>query len=206
MLSTSAYETLKAEILSNALAPRTALQEEAVAKRLDVSRTPVREALRRLGHEGLVTMLPGRGMFVSDVSHRDLVEVFQIRQLLEPELAALAAGHCAHSELDALETRFAALSKTVVNPDTIAEQNIADRDLHSLIVAAAGNNRLEAIMKSLNDVVSRARSVGTPYRYRESIREHRKIIAALQSGNPAQAREAMRNHLAGAHRRILAVL
>lgn len=205
MLSSSTYAILKSEILTAVLPPGTPLQEEALAKRLEVSRTPVREALRKLGHEGLVTHLPGRAVLVSEVSHRDLAEVFQIRRLIEPALAALAAGKCDPARLNALSARFARLSKTLPTPESIAAQDVADRELHAEIARAAGNTRLAHIMESLNDVVARGRSVGTPLRYTQSIREHRRVIAALKARDPDKAEQAMRQHIVRACQRILAI-
>lgn len=102
-----AYEIIKGWIVNQDLGPGMKLQEDALAERLGVSRTPIREALSRLAHEGLVTMVPRRGTFVVDLTQEDIVDLYEVREAIEGMAARLAARRRTAEQLRQMQAAFA---------------------------------------------------------------------------------------------------
>lgn len=202
LLNEDVYASLKHSILSLSLQPGDVLSEREIAGRMSVSRTPVREALQRLERDGLVKRYPRRGMVVTELLLRDIVEAFQIREFIEPPAAAIAAQAADLERLGEVEAIFARLDPSTPGREAFALHNEADARLHALVVEATGNTCLVAFMSNLSDICQRARSLGTPARFQDSIAEHKLILDALRRADAPAAELAMRAHLLAARQRI----
>ena len=197
-----AYGGIRQGILSGAHAPASHLREEELAAATGVSRTPVREALRRLAAEGLVELTPNRGVRVAAWSERDLQEIFELRALLESYGARLAAGRVtapAVAELAALAAAMeqAARSRARDRLEQVAEIN---NRFHQGVLAAAANERLVALLGHVVQVplVRHTFRRYAPAELGRSLAQHREILEALRHRDPAWAESAMRSHILGA--------
>jgi DNA-binding GntR family transcriptional regulator len=176
---------LRDAILTCSLEPGAVLNERELAEQLGVSKTPVREALSLLNHEGLVQILPRQAYVVTPITVRDVHESFDLRVILECAAAELAAARITDAEL----TELAAVVAGEADAAAVAETLERNVDFHSLIARASGNERLTALIGKLLGEMPRLISVG----YVRG--EHEHVMNALRERNPARAREAMREHI-----------
>ncbi len=205
-LNNGVYEALKRDILCMELSPGSVLCERAIAKEMDVSRTPVREALQRLESDGLVKRYPKLGAVVSELLLRDVAEAFQIREFIESPAAAIAAKVLTREQLAVVSETFERLEREQNGPEACLLHDEMDLLIHSLVINATGNSRLIGIMSSLDNVCRRARSIATPVWFRESIAEHRRLVEALERGDSAAAETAMRAHLVATKKRLIEIV
>jgi len=190
-----AYDSIKARILDSRYAPGALLSEARLAEELQISRTPVREALRELSGNGLVQVLPKRGVMVSSLSLQDVVEVYQLREQLEcfaTRLAAILVGPEQAAAFRADHDRAVAS----MNRGRLREAYDHSVLMHERIIALAGNSRLTQIMRQLGDQVHRFGLLTLRNgRVGPALREHGAIIAALLRNDGAEAADLMRRHL-----------
>ncbi|MEQ1807824.1 MAG: GntR family transcriptional regulator [Burkholderiaceae bacterium] len=193
------YETvaehLRQRILKHQLGPGSWIDEQALCLELGISRTPLREALKVLASEGLVTMKLRRGAYVTEVSARDLTEVFHLLALLEGDAAAKVAREASAEQLAELEGLHREL-----------EANTADRDrffaanerFHLHLLDLADNRWGKQVAADLRKVMklSRHHSLFKQGRVEASLTEHRNILAALLARDARQAQRLMREHIA----------
>lgn len=189
-------ERLRQRIYSHDLEPGAWIDEQALADQYGISRTPLREALKVLASEGLVTLKPRRGCYVTEISERDLDEVFTILELLEGRCAfetATKAGKAELGELDAIHARLEAAAAS----DDIDGFFEANQAFHRAVQDIAGNARLTNVIEDLRKVIklSRHHSLFTEGRLEQSLAEHREILSALAAHQPALAEERMRAHI-----------
>jgi len=171
------------------------LNEVEIASDLGVSRGPVREALQRLAHVGLVTLESHRGAFVRSLDLDEVRELFELRIALECEAAELAAQRIDQAGLDELAQLHAHSTSEVRQGPTPV---VFDRlDIHHLIVRQAGNGRLAQAVSQVNVELrlARSRSGATGHRAQEAVDEHRDLITFLSSRDAEGARIAMKSHL-----------
>ena len=192
----AAYERIRALILSDAMAPGDRLFQLELAHRLGVSRTPVREALRRLAGEGLVDALPQRGFRVADLGLESVMGRLEVRRLLEPGIARLAAQRAGAEDHAALE---AALRDEQRAADASAIHD-ASRRFHVALARATGNGPLVATLEAnwIVEVGRRllARRAAVPTWQRADVHEHRTILAAVRAGDGERAARLMHEHVA----------
>ncbi len=190
------FNTLRQAILKGELEPGERLMEIQLAERLGVSRTPIREAIRKLELEGLVLMVPRKGAEVARISEKSLREVLEVRRSLEELAIELACQKITDEQIGELEAAEAVFAEAVQkgDPMTIAE---SDESYHDVIYQATENGRLVQILNNLREQM---------YRYRlEYIKdadkrhilvvEHEHIIRAVKSRNISEAKQAMREHI-----------
>jgi DNA-binding GntR family transcriptional regulator len=197
------YAALRREIMSGRHAPGAQLKEERIAEAMAVSRTPVRAALQRLVGDGLVRSATNRGVFVAGWTRWDIEDVFDLRLVLEPHAAGLAALRATEDEvavLIALTNRMEAAAATDFR-DNLQDIQVANQTFHEQIIAAAGSPRLDGFLSNL---VAMPMIAGGFYAYtedemRNSIRHHREIIAAIQAKDRAFAGQIMAVHLHVTH-------
>lgn len=193
------YETLREAIRSGVLTSGERLMEIQVAEELGVSRTPVREAIRRLEAEGLVVMLPRRGTYVSDMSLRDISDVFEIREALEVLAVGLAAERITDMEMEALERMMIEFDEVVTKNDV---DGLVELDIrfHTKLYEASRNIRLITILNNLREQTTRFRmtSMSVPGRMQDTLDEHRAIVEALGRRDPEEAAKVTQYHLAQA--------
>ena len=200
--ATTAYDDVRARIVSGALPPGATVREEELAQRCGVSRTPVREALRRLESEFLLQRVGARRVVAGGPAD-DVEELFSLRVLLEGEAAARAALHANGVQLDALQTAHAAIEAAIDRPGTpdIERFVAANRALHAGIVAAAGSARLPAILARLVEqpVVQRTARLYDRAQLVRSNADHGELIAAIARHDPEWARNVMAAHIRRAY-------
>lgn len=192
-----AYQSLKRSILEGRYRPAQHLVEQAIAASLQVSKTPVREALSRLEQEGLVESFPHRGFFVKEFSDRDVREIYELREIYERPCARLAAQQPNHRELaDQLDklNRAAAAALAAGRIDDV-HRHFAAYD--ELIFAQSDNRRLQ---EEISRIRARIHLSGVatnriPGRIETSLRQHDQIIAAIAVGDPAAAEESTGAHI-----------
>ena len=195
-LKDKAYNVIKSAILSLKLRPGDPLVESDLAQQLGISKTPVRDALLELEREGFVTKILFKGTYVSEVTLKDVREVFQVRAVLEGLAAQLAAPFLSAEELEAAEKIIAAAEAALAEGDIVLCSEHGKR-FHRLIISKADNQRLQTIILNLDDHLQRFRLLSDQIngRLNKSLREHRKILQALRRSDPIAAEEAVRGHL-----------
>lgn len=197
-----AYESIRNLILDGSYRPGEKLSEEELAARLGVSRTPVREAVRRLHAEGLVEWAANRGATVPEWSERDLEEIFELRALLESYGAELAATRITPEEIARLRELSAEMERHAASGDPGRADRIAvcNAEFHDIVLRAGRNHRLSAL---LGAVVQTPLVYRTFRRYDEaalsrSMAHHRELVDAFESGDRAWAGSVMRAHILAA--------
>lgn len=193
------YETIKMEICTSVIEPSMFISEQQIADRFRVSRTPVREALTKLEHDGLIKTIPKVGSFVTQVTLQDLIEMDEIRMLLEPYLAKNAVGRVDISTLESLEKQLTELNRENPNEQDYLKLVEIDEQVHNLILNTADNNRLKSIISNLMKIKSIVTLRATKKRYNEGITEHLTIIKALKAQDAATAEKAMLEHIQNAN-------
>ena len=181
-----AYEHLRAEILSCRLAPGSRIVEGEIAAALDMSNTPVKRALGMLMHEGFVEVRPRHGYQVTEITLADVQEIYQLRQVVEPAAAELAASNATPDQLQEM--------RNLVENDphsSYEEQAESVLRFHEVLAEASGNARLASVLGGLMDEMQRLLYLGLDIASNVSHQagEHRELLDALLKGNHHQARE-----------------
>lgn len=202
-----AYSKIRAAIMDGSFAPGTHLEEEGLADVSGVSRTPVREALRRLAAEGFVEFVPHQGAFVPTWTEADHHEIFDLRAVLESFGARLAAGRITPGELDELSVLADQMEAAVESdrPDRLDDVASLNNRFHSAVLTASGNRRLRLLAQSTVAVplVLRTFQQYSPQRLRRSLSHHREIVEALAAHDGAWAEAVMRTHILSARWELL---
>jgi DNA-binding GntR family transcriptional regulator len=199
---------LEREIVAGVLAPGTVLRQEQLSERFSVSRTPVREALRRVAALGLVSFEPNRGVRVRTLSREELYEAFLVRAELESLATELAASLMSPedlADLDAAQARFADLTERLLRPDgdrrsLTAAWVRANHGFHDVIYRAAAMPMIERIAKNARRTFSGQAVWGSGASdvdelYRRNVEQHAAIREAIVAGSPAGARALAREHV-----------
>jgi DNA-binding GntR family transcriptional regulator len=192
-------EAIREAIKNGSLQPRERLMEIQLADELGVSRTPVREALRKLELEGFIVMVPRKGAYVSDLTMKDVADVFEIRAALEGLAAALAAERITEEELENME-RLLVEKGEAINLNDIGKLVAVDTKFHEAMYQASRNERLSAIISNLREQIQRFRltSLSIPGRKEDSLREHRNLLEAIQARDIQLARQLAQEHIENA--------
>ncbi|MEL6477876.1 MAG: GntR family transcriptional regulator [Pseudomonadota bacterium] len=201
----AAYQALLASIRAGRYGPGDRLREEEVGERLSLSRTPVREALRRLEADGIVEHRPRLGAVIRKLSHSELVELYEMRVVLERTAAELAARHGAEAEFDTLDDLNAEIKAERDNPATAAAIN---QSFHRGLYLAGRNRFLVEAARALNNSLL----LLGPTTYTDDARidvvtaQHQSIIDALRDGDAEAAGAAAEAHLQTSLRHRLRML
>ncbi|MDD5295402.1 MAG: GntR family transcriptional regulator [Rhodocyclaceae bacterium] len=189
-------ERLRNRIFAHEMPPGTWIDEQALAISYGISRTPLREALKVLVSEGLVTLKPRRGCYVTELSQEDLDEIFPVIALLEGRCAFEATEKMTSADLKELEAIHERLEQSAAtgNIESFFEAN---QDFHSAVQNLAGNRWLLQVITDLRRVLklNRHHSLFVEGRLTQSLEEHRGILAALREGDAARAESLMSEHL-----------
>ena len=187
---------LRERIFAGELTPGTFLDELRLAEQMSISRTPLREALKVLTHEGLVRHEPRRGCFVNEVTEQDLDEIFPVIALLEGRCAYEAAQNASDADIAALEDLHQKLQR-YAKAKRINEYYATNFAIHEAIIALAGNRWLAGVIGDLRKIVKLARlqQLHAPGRLDQSLSEHLAVFAALKARDAEGADAAMRTHL-----------
>ncbi len=190
------FKKLRAEILLGKLKPGERLMEIHLAQRLGVSRTPIREAIRKLELEGLVTMIPRRGAEVAQISEKNLKDVLEVRLALETLAVRLACQRMDQQVLGELRQACDHFAKVTANKD-MAEITRADVALHDVIIRSTGNRKLEQMISNLSEQMYRYRFEyikDTSY-HTLLIEEHERIYESIAKRDPDMAEKEITNHI-----------
>ena len=190
------FLTLRQAILSGVLKPGERLMELHLAHQLGVSRTPVREAIRKLEQEGLARTLPRRGALVADITRTDLEDVLEVRMALEVLAVQKACSTITPDQLEKLAQAAEGFEQSLAQEDLTAAAQ-ADELFHEIICDATGNRRLMQLLYTLRSQIYRYRleNLKNPRSHAELVREHRMILQALQDHDESQAKKAVRMHI-----------
>ena len=201
------FESLREAIISGKLGPGERLMEIQMAEEMGVSRTPVREAIRKLELEGLVVMIPRKGAYVAGLSLKDIADVFEIRGALEGLAAELAAERITEEELEELERHLIKYSEET-ETGNLSKVVETDTDFHSLIYKASRNNRLSQIINNLREQIQRFRttSLSYPGRMKIALEEHRKIVEAISMRDGELARKIAQEHIENAENSMMSMV
>lgn len=208
-LAPQAYERILDLILSGKASPGDLLNERGLADTFDMSRTPIRDALLMLESEGLLVRRGRRGLQVKEKRLEDLIDALQIRLLLEPAIARMAAGKVDGTELDTLADSFGKLLQTADSTQEGVDREEAralDNRLHGLVSDTAENPQLSSIVLTLRRQTQIFDIKSLPERAQDTCREHLEIIDALRSGDGDAAAGAMAHHIDGVRDSIIARL
>jgi DNA-binding GntR family transcriptional regulator len=197
----TAYTLIRAGVLSGEFARGQRLREEQLARQIGVSRTPVREALRRLDAEGLVEFTPNRGARVSAWTRQELEDLYDIRAMLEGHGARLAAARIAPEEvsrLSALAAQMATLSRQ--GASAADELTVLNGEFHRAVVRASRNSQLDGLVRAMIDapLVNRTFQRYSPDRMRASSLQHSELVEAIAAGDGSWAESVMRAHILAA--------
>ena len=198
------FQTLRKAILTGELMPGERLMEIHLAEKLGVSRTPIREAIRKLELEGLVINIPRRGAQVAEISERGLRDVLEVRRALDTFCAELACERISDEEKEALKKACTDFEDAVATKDAsvIAKADVA---FHDIIIGATGNERLVALLNNLAEQMYRYRFeyIKDVSQHKKIIEEHRVLLDAILKGNIIGARDAAREHIDNQEKSIL---
>ncbi|MBR3183893.1 MAG: GntR family transcriptional regulator [Firmicutes bacterium] len=191
------YEELKRQIMVGEIAPGTRMMEVELAEEMGVSRTPVREAIRKLEKEGLVTIEPRRGAYASDISAKDMVDILEVRQDLEGMAAGIAAQRITEEgrlELESIARKY----KESVDKEDIEQIIKNDEAFHKYIVSLSGNKTLIKMVSQVQELALRFRYIYYEdfSRFKNQPTEHQEIVDAIVSGDVNSARVNAEEHLA----------
>jgi len=190
-------DRLREQIFSKELAPGSWLDEQSLAVQFGISRTPMREAIKVLASEGLITIKMRRGAYVTEVARKDLEQIFSILSLLEGQAAKEAASKATEAELNLLDDLHHRLEKAAADRDLeqFFEINVK---FHELIQQIAGNKWMNGVIADLRKVLKlhRRDSLTSTGRLQNSLVEHREILRSLLKRDEQAAELAMQRHLA----------
>src|SRR6056297_1676795 len=195
-LSEQVYESIVEMIVRGQLIPGQSVSELALARTLDVSRTPVHEAIKQLVKEGLMLQAANRRPVVISFGTEDVHDVYEMRCILESEAAAKAAQRIDRPTLDRLQASLQAYQRTRGAAKQIAQWVKLDDEFHSAVATAAGSPRLAADIaryRQLHRIFNRSHT--DPAVLGQAAEEHQRILAALTARDAEEARQAMRQHL-----------
>lgn len=197
-------EAIREAIKNGVLKPRERLMEIQLAEELGVSRTPIREALRKLELEGFIVMVPRKGAYVADMSLKDIADVFEIRTALEALAAGLAAERITDEELEEMERLLVEKGEAIKSSDMDKLVEV-DTKFHEAIYHASRNQRLFAIINNLREQIQRYRSTSLSYpgRMWQSLQEHRDIVEAIQSRDILLSKQLAQEHIENAEQSMI---
>ena len=169
------------------------LTQEEIASQYGVSRVPLREAMRRLEAEGLITFLANRGAFVTELSPENIQEIYELRMLIEGDLLYRSVRNITANDLRKAE----AVHKNLEDAENQEEQDELNRAFHSLLYAPANRPRQQAIVENLRNLVERYRNINrsllaSTHRFQT---DHKRILQACRQGDPRKARSLLVRHL-----------
>jgi DNA-binding GntR family transcriptional regulator len=196
LLSQKAYKTLKEAIVRGDLESNTKLTLNEIAQHMGISITPIREAANQLASEGLIKLVPNKGIIINKISIDDFQEILQIRSALDGLIAELAASRITDKEIDAMMDIVNNM-ETAVKNDNRLYYNELDIKFHDYLLKIADNHKLMEVYNHLISQVYkfRLRTLKLAYRMTKSLEEHKSIALAVKGKNPVKANRESRRHI-----------
>ena len=196
-LTKHAYNEIKNKILNNIWYPGYSILITQIAKELNMSRTPVREVLLKLEHEGFVRIIPRRGIFVESLRIQDIVEIYDLMAVLEGLAARLLASQVNNNDLIIKEMeKIIKEGQSALNTSNIDKWAESDIKFHNFLIKNCGNKHLISMYNLIHDKVYRARMVTLGVRPKpiNSIKEHFEVYKDIKNGNEDDAETAIKRH------------
>ena len=196
LLNQKAYRVLKRAIIRGDLTPNSKLILSEIAKSLGISNTPIREAVNKLASEGLVKIIPNKGIIVKEINIDDFQEILQIRAFLDGLIAKLSAEKITDKEIDDMMEILHKMEKYVKEDGRLAYNDL-DIKFHDFLLGIAGNNTLKEIYNNLivHGHRFRLRTLKIPDRMGKSLKEHLEIALRIKERNPDEANRASQEHI-----------
>ncbi|WP_161605030.1 GntR family transcriptional regulator [Brevibacillus massiliensis] len=199
-----AYEEVRSAILKGNLKPGDPLVEMDLSERLGVSRTPLREAMALLEHEGLIETIPYKGTFIASLDRKEVEDLYDLRMVLEIRALELAIGKIPYETLKHLEQEIELSDRQEDNWLPILTTG---NKLHALIAHYSGNKTLENLIIMFTERIHQYFAVNKivfdAEHLKQETKEHRNIVRALMEGDPQKAREIMKIHLDNSYQRTV---
>lgn len=206
MLGDEVYAVLQQAIMDGTIAPDERMNAGELARRFDVSPTPVREALARLEADGLVEKHPLKGYRTTDLlREQELIDLFELRLLLEPGSAAKAADRRSAAEVDDLRNEIELARSAIGEPDAYSVLSQHDVRLHDKVFVAARNDTVRLAYARTHCHLHTFRLAYTGSYVSDTVEEHAAIAEAIAAGDPTAAEAAMRRHIEQSRERLLRV-
>ncbi len=195
-LSSRVFHTIREDILSGKYHTNEELKEKTIGEELGVSRTPVREALRQLELEGLVTIIPNKGAYVVGISQKDIQDIYEIRSRLEGLCARWAAKNITKEQLDELEENIF-LAEFHVAKGNFEQLVELDNRFHELLYTASESKEMRHVLTDFHHYVQRVRKItlADPQRAMDCNEEHKKIVEALKQHDEDGAEKLANEHM-----------
>lgn len=195
-LTERAYQAISLAIANLELKPGESLTQDRLAKWLSISRTPVREALRRLEQDGMIQTVPGRGLVVTELTIKDVEDMLELLRLMDAHAAYLAAQRRTQAQADQLAAVTQALMSAAEQHD-VDGWSAADKPYHEILLAASGNQLLRQAIQDVRRRLHRItiNSATRPERLLECTREHHAVADAIVRGDAEAAAQLMRQHI-----------
>jgi len=196
LLSQKVYHVLKNAIVRGDLAPNSKLILTEIAKSLGVSNTPIREAINKLVSEGLIKIIPNKGIIVKEINIDDFKESLQVRAFLDGLIGKLASEKITDEEIDEMMGVIREMEYTVKKDDRL-NYNDLDIQFHDFLLNITGNNKLKEIYNNLINQSNRfrLRTLKIPDRMGKSLKEHREIAFKIKERNPDEANRVSQEHI-----------
>lgn len=190
------FQTLRQAILRGELKPGERLMEVRLAKKLGVSRTPIREAIRKLELEGLVLMIPRRGAEVAEITEKSMRDVLEVRRALEVLAVSLSCDRISGEQIEALKEAAEEFDRSLTLDD-VTRTAEADVHFHDIIYRSTDNQRLIQLLSNLGEQMYRYRVEYLKHRefHPQISREHKELISYLEAGQKGQAEEKIAIHI-----------
>lgn len=190
------FQTLRQAILRGELKPGERLMEVRLAKKLGVSRTPIREAIRKLELEGLVLMIPRRGAEVAEITEKSMRDVLEVRRALEVLAVSLSCDRISGEQIEALKEAAEEFDRSLTSDDVTWTAE-ADVHFHDIIYRSTDNQRLIQLLSNLGEQMYRYRVEYLKHRefHPQISREHKELISYLEAGQKGQAEEKIAVHI-----------
>lgn len=198
------FHRLREDILSGKYKEHDELREVAISEEMGVSRTPVREALRQLELEGLISIVPNKGAYVTGITRKDVQDIYAMRGLLEGLCARWATQHITQAQLEAMEETIF-LSEFHASKNHAQQLTELDDQFHEILYAACDSKMLEHQLKDFHDYVKRMRKrmLSDNERGMEAVREHREIMEAIRDHDADRAEKLAALHTRNAYANML---
>lgn len=193
------FQRIREDILKGKYKQNDELKEATLGKELGVSRTPVREALRQLELEGLVSIVPNRGAYVNGISKKDIWDIYYMRSTLEGLCARWAVENITEEQIDRLEETILLSEFQMKKGNAFNTEQVTGLDgrFHTILYEASGSRMLARVLSDFHEYVQSARkdSIVSEERARKSIREHKQILQAIKERDADQAEQLADEHI-----------
>ena len=196
LLNQKAYRVLKRAIIRGDLTPNSKLILSEIAQSLGISNTPIREAVNKLASEGLVKIIPNKGIIVKEINIDDFQEILQVRAFLDGLIAKLSAEKITDKEIDGMMEIIHKMEQYVKEDDRLTYNDL-DIKFHDFLLTIAGNNTLKEIYNNLivHGHRFRLRTLKIPDRMEKSLKEHLEIALKIKERNPNEATRVSQEHI-----------